>query len=103
MQFDKISFEEYCFESFVLLQKILILSVVVGACIAATVAVVKPEAKLPAVSIASEELKTAESNGRQFGGGMLVFALIWWTISWEHRVFISGFGIGVPYFGLGDY
>lgn len=49
----------------VLLQKMLILSVVLSVCIAATVTIANPEEKPQPVI--EEDLKTAESHARQFG------------------------------------
>ncbi|XP_031618338.1 glycine-rich cell wall structural protein-like isoform X2 [Contarinia nasturtii] len=58
--------------------KILIMSIVVGVCLAATVPVEKVEEKpVPAAAAVDEaaaiatgeDLKTDETNGRQFGGG----------------------------------
>lgn len=50
----------------ILLQKCVIFAVVVGVCIAATVTIDKPEEKKPEVV---DDLKTAETRGRQFGHG----------------------------------
>lgn len=60
---------EYWSDRIEILQKILILSVVIGMCVAATVVAPKlDEVKKEAVV---EDLQTAETNARQFGhGGM---------------------------------
>lgn len=50
-----------------MLQKLLILSIVVGICVAATVTVPKPDEVKDGPVV--EELKTAERNSRQFGHG----------------------------------
>lgn len=68
------------------LQKVLIISLIVGICVAGTVTVAKLEEKKPEIV---EDLKTAETNGRQFSHGGKFFL--------QFQLFLED-GFDCPYF-----
>lgn len=80
-----------------------------GVCIAATVTVAKPpeEKLVPAAVVEdlNEDLKTAETNGRQFshGGKICLLLLLFTVICFMHKKYFWDFisGYGSPYFGFG--
>lgn len=80
------------------LQKIFVITIFVGVCTAAAVSLEKVEEEKPVPAATIEDLKTDESNRRQFGGKIFDFFILENNFM-QYGNFVSGYGFGFGGFG----